>query len=441
MTQRKIYIITWAQAHTPVHDKFWKSLTTYAEHRKADLYVIPSHGAHGDYDKKVAPNLLFTNKPLVSHGKTGVVALGALRVRSTRVRPLQGLAGVGRGMSCVIGHPKWHLECHTVVSANYPQILQTTGACTVANYQESAAGFQAEFHHMIGAAIVEQVGEFYHIRRVCGDRTSGAFTDIGTRVNGKRITQAPPAIALMVGDSHAEEACPVAVQATREMVKVLKPKRVLVNDVFSLSGVSHHLRGKTFTRIQLQQAGHASVDLMLKQTSELMSAIGATDVLRSNHHDHLDQWLDNPDGAEDATNARTWHYLNYLRLAHGTFAVDAISREHPEVFNNATIHPECGTCKLSSDTVAVHGHLGANGAKGLKNYGNKLGIKIISAHTHVPFGLGGHNVVGHTSQARHGYTNPNFSSWLQGNGVLHADNKFQHLHIIKDAPKKYVWRG
>lgn len=448
----KRFICAWAQNNTPVHPKLWENLEAYAGHIGARVLVQGGayNPGYNPFDHNVEPDPAVSwapeVEPYLAHDNVrignGVWFFAGVPIRATATKPLTGMQGFGHTASGIFGHPKWHLECHAVAGAVYPKLQQTTGAVTWDNYSKSKAGAKARFHHMLGFAVVETQGKYYHLRRVSADAKTGEFYDTCAgqvwHVSGGKVTEyTGPTAALMVGDSHAEEQCVLAIKATQDQIRILKPERILGNDVYSHAGASHHQRGKHLTNFKLHHSGVTDVAVNLRIARQLIQRIGFTDILDSNHHDHLTLWLDDPAGHSDPENSEIWHKLNFLMRRDGLRggALEAaIGQDLPHPIR---WHRRSGDCVING-VAFVHGHEGANGARGIASHGDRLGTKIVSAHTHTPRGLGGFDTVGHTSQPQHGYNNSHLSAWLQGNLVMYPNGKRQHLHIIRDA--KCFWR-
>jgi hypothetical protein len=79
----------------------------------------------------------------------------------------------------------------------------------------------------------------------------------------------------------------------------------------------------------------------------------------------------------------------------------------------------------------LHGHEGPNGARGsLKNL-SKLGVKVISGHSHTPGIEAGHYKAGTMTHLSLEYTGP-VSSWLNAHVSIDPFGK-RHIHICVDG--------
>jgi hypothetical protein len=87
-------------------------------------------------------------------------------------------------------------------------MVMTTGACTVPNYIEKKAGLKAEFHHQIGATIVEVDGADRIFCRQIGATNDGSFQDLDAVVRNGEVTFGNRVEAITWGDIHREQIDP-----------------------------------------------------------------------------------------------------------------------------------------------------------------------------------------------------------------------------------------
>ena len=139
---KKRFIVTWAQNNTPVHERFFINLESYAKKIDADIHVIA-----GRYKN---PTSVFTDKEFDRWHKNTIPYLDAARhdihryvsvmsdikIQPTAVNPMSGMKGVSGINSCIFGHPKVQLEMIAVLEGCMPKQMLTTGACTKRNYTD-----------------------------------------------------------------------------------------------------------------------------------------------------------------------------------------------------------------------------------------------------------------------------------------------------------------
>jgi hypothetical protein len=78
----------------------------------------------------------------------------------------------------------------------------------------------------------------------------------------------------------------------------------------------------------------------------------------------------------------------------------------------------------------MHGHLGANGARGGLRGFSKLGVKTIVGHSHTPGIIEGAYQVGTSSHLKLEY-NDGPSSWLNTHALVYPNGKRTLINIIK----------
>lgn len=432
------FIVTWAQNATPVHKGFWDAMQHYpgkvvviagryknptsrwSNKNEDDQWYTPELASHlTEQRSQVCPNL---------------VCYGDVHVVPTAQRPLTGFEVFCGKNSGIFGHPRRALS--TIPTASrMPRILATTGACTVANYTDSKAGAKGHAHHVIGALVVEVNAKgIYHLRHVSADNR-GRFYDLDKRYTPTGVEDAPPAAALSLGDYHEGLEAPDVLAATRELVARVRPKNVVLHDLLNFSARSHHARGLR------QRVDHQR----LQVRDEVKDAVGAASavagwgkhqvhVVRSNHDEHLDRWLDECDPHKDPENAgyyfELWARLFVHKQETGQWP-DALGFEAARLKSHRRVRYLRRNDPLMIGGVAYgfHGDKGANGARGSSAGYSKLGVKTTTGHTHTPAIIDGNYTAGVTARLEHGY-NDLPSSWLNAHVLQYADGKRALIFII-----------
>jgi hypothetical protein len=209
ITSKRI-VITWAQNATPIHKPFFHTLINYCKVNDAQLIVIPGRYKNPTsvwldsqenaqwWDEETRLYLINQRLPI---GKN-LVLLGDIKTQPTAVRPLSGFESITHGESGILGHPKLQMEVIPTPHQKLPKILTTTGACTVSNYTDSKAGKKGDFHHVLGAVVIEQDGDHqFHLRHINAN-SRGVFCDLDTIYMQEATKPAGPYKALIFGDTH-----------------------------------------------------------------------------------------------------------------------------------------------------------------------------------------------------------------------------------------------
>ena len=447
-------LLTWAQERTPVHEKFWANLLAYKAHHGAELLVMAGkyrlvnnpftedEDTDSWWTPEVRPYLFTGSSPLAKN----IEARFDIRIMPTRKNPLSGFQVVGHHRSAIFGHPRVHMKCFAAGSSTYPKIHHSTGACTVPNYSDSGAGAQAKEHHVFGFVIVEVEADRsrFHMRHVNARSKDGAFIDSarGLMVSNRTISAAPPAQALRIGDSHAHEQFEPAIQATLKLKDICQPERVLVDDIYSHSVAGHRLERDHYEFRLRASKSTKTVQDELREAYDLIKRLGATDVINSNHHLHLDEWLANTDGREDPHNLALWSALLHEKSKDVAPSFETWCRIHATLRGEIDSLPRFwrrGEACVVGDVLHDHGHEGINGSRGTPTQWKKAGCKVTTGHTHVPTIQDGHYGTGHTSDpTKHHYADVTKSSWMWANVVQDAFGKRQVVNIVPDTEGFFV---
>lgn len=147
---KRRFIITWAQNNTPVHERFFTNVKSYAKKIDADIHVIAGRyrnptsvfidEKHDHWHKTVKPYLDANRHDIHKF----VSIMSDVKIQPTAVNPMTGLQGMSGINSCVFGGPKMQMEMIPVLEGSKPKMMLTTGACTAKNYTDSKAGKKGE---------------------------------------------------------------------------------------------------------------------------------------------------------------------------------------------------------------------------------------------------------------------------------------------------------
>ena len=448
---KQIQFYTWAQCETPVHAGFWRNMKEYARHLDADIHVMLGTYKHNnnpyaieDVENKWWASEVIPYDLTQAHEVTpDLTCRFDVRISPTATNPLSGLHLLSHHRSVIIGHPRYHSHCLPAGNAVYPKVQTTTGACTMANYSDTKVGLKAHENHIYGFVIVELDNDYYHIRHVNARSRDGAFIDSarGLEVKSGKVGQAPPAQSLRLGDAHAMEQCETAIQASLSMRDICRPERIIVDDIYSHSAAGHRLERDNYAQRIAKHNRQVTVYDELMQSIQLMRRLGATDVMYSNHHVMLDEWLANTDARHDPANLSVWSKLLAYKATHpDTPAYEAWCTEvmYALGWDIPTFWRRGQACVIGN-VLNDHGHEGVNGTRGTANGWRKYGSKITTAHTHSPRAADGHYCAGHTSDpSQHHYADVTKSGWLQANIMQDAYGKRQIINIIKDSNGKFL---
>jgi hypothetical protein len=311
--------------------------------------------------------------------------------------------------------------------------MLTTGACTLSNYTDSKAGKVADFHHTFGFAIVELDGDYFHVRQVtaCSD---GSFTDLYHNVHNGEVKHIWGCSSFVFGDIHTGDTDMPMVERTLKLLEVLVPDNIVVHDLFNGHSVNRHEEKnpiKTFFKIKNDR--HLLKDELHIANLFLANLEGYTDnvvVVRSNHDEWIDTYIETRDWHKDIMNADTFMMLAGVKLA-GEAPKGILPYYINKYLPNIKALSSSESYIANEFELAIHGHLGANGSRGGVLQFKRLNIKMITGHTHVPSRYDGVVTVGTSTHLRVGY-NVGASGWLQSHAIEHLDGKVQQIHFINN---------
>lgn len=291
VSNSKYYFLSWAQNATPVHTPFLHNIKTYAEYLGAELYIVPGRYRNPTsvftdqkddwWDTSIEDYLTLSRMGL----HKGVTLAADVKVQPTASDPLSGFEGLTGESSTIFGHPRVHLKTLPVLEGHPFKFLFTTGAVTIPNYTDSKAGKKGEFHHTYGFVIVEvKDDDTYFIRQVTAD-PNGNFYDILNKIENNTVSVIDSVESYIMGDLHSSEKDEPLFEATLSYLDILRPKNVVLHDVFSGKSISHHERKDPIKQFQKLQSGDAylekEIDITLDDIETLLPYNPV--IVRSNH--------------------------------------------------------------------------------------------------------------------------------------------------------------
>jgi len=455
---KKTFFITYAQNGTPVHERFFNNIKEYAKYRNASIHVIAGRYQNPtsiwpDRDKDVWDKAVLPYLDANRHNIHRFVSIMSdIKIRPTAVNPMTGLQAISGENSCVFGSPKVQMEMIPVLANNRPKMMVTTGACTLSNYTDSKSGKKGEFHHTLGFVVIEiKDDETFYIRQVTATQ-NGNFTDLwnkvefkvsdvngGHRFSKSTVIKINKIAGIVYGDIHCGDHDQKLLDKTKYFLKKLKPKTVVLHDIFNGHSISHHERKDPFIQYKREMDGSNSIKLEVNNMLNFLKEFKIYKnvvIVRSNHDDFIDRWLKDIDWKKTTGFINSLEYMKYAQAILDNKAPQGIV---PYLINNKfpfyiTLDRK-SSYKVKNWEVGQHGDVGANGSRGSLLQFRKLNTKIIVGHYHSPGRKDGALAVGTSTYLRVSY-NDGPSSWLQSHVIIHKDGKAQHINFIKDEDGK-----
>lgn len=440
------FVITTAVQGCSAHKGFYKSLKSYCEKNDALLLVMLCKDPAASAGDKLDPLLNQEEIIFDNIGLNDNIFVNSIKLSAKHIDPLTGLSRLGqRDGSFVYASPKQRLKMVPTSNTKPPVAIMTTGAVTSPDYTSTRylsdrTAVIAENDHILGAIIVELEDDtFFHFRQVQADRT-GSFIDLDNYYQGDSVSKMRPE-ALVLGDWHSGETDPVAREATADMIKVMKPKRLVIHDGFNARSISHHEEKNKILKARRAKLNELDLTAELKEYAADLDWLASLNpdveeivVVKSNHDEHLDRYLTEGRYLEDPTN----HALS-LRLAavmvEGGDPVKAGVELMGLKSKRVKWLSRDEDYKIARVELGAHGDTGANGSRGsLRSMENAYGNSI-SGHAHTAEILRGAWQTGTLSKLKLAY-NRGPSSWTHTNCLLHRNGGRQLLNIFNGK-----WRG
>lgn len=441
--KKKLVLIGWAQNDTPVHEGLMSEMEAYAKYHDATIHIIagryknPTSVYNEEADtwaRRVMPYLDANRHDIHKY----MSIMSDVKIQPTAVNPLSGMQGMSKGNSCIFGHPKVHMEAIPVLEGHKPKMMLTTGAVTVKNYTDSKAGKKGEFYHTLGFCIVEiKDNETFFVRQVTAS-DDGSFNDLYYNVKDGKVKKNKTLDTAVLGDLHYGHHDQQVIDATfKILLKKMKPKNLVLHDVFDGHSISHHEMKNPFAQFEKELDGSNSlkreIDFLIEFFEFLMKK-GYENIIvaRANHDDFIDRWLVDTDWRKTVTPKNSIEYMEYslaiLRKEAKNGIIPWILQNHfPSVmaFGRNDSYTSLGW------ELAQHGDRGTNGSRGSLLQFRKLNTKVIVGHYHSPGRKDNALAVGTSTKLRLPY-NIGPSSWMHSHVIIHHDKKVQHINFIKD---------
>lgn len=438
--QRPRYVVTAAVNDSPVHKPFLNALKVYCETHDAQLLIIPLRyhnptNKSQDKEPKYSPAIVPYLYSKRESPTPGLKIMGDIKTQPTATRPLSGLDSL-TGSDCgVFGHTKVAMESIPTRGQELPKLLYTTGAVTKSQYSDSKAGAKGDFHHSLGAVVVERDGDLFHLRHILPNQ-DGSFYDLDKVYTPKGVKQGKPVAALIAGDLHAERHDPDNLIALAGMTEALKPSRIVLHDVLDFGSASHH--NGFFESFRRHHTGRNNVRAEVEQTLALIDDFaGLTKevvIVDSNHNGHFLKWLESDKNANDLQNAEIFAetragILPEIKAKGWCDPLEWWGRRLQKRYGKTRYMAPGESYSVHGIELAYHGDIGPNGARGSALALSRIGAKSVIGHSHSPRIVDGCYQTGTSSLLDMGY-NVGPSSWLHSHVVIYPNGKRTHIHVI-----------
>ena len=442
LSNKKVYLISWAQNATPVNKSFIRNIERYAEHRDAEILIIQGRYKNPTsvwtdvqdseewWAEEVVP-YLYANR---EEFHKDVTIVGDVKIQPTASKPLSGMEALTGDTTSIFGHPRVHLTTLPSLEGHTKKMMLTTGSCTVKNYTDSKRGKKGEFHHTLGFTILELDGDYFYVRQVTANKC-GSFIDLCFSVKNQSVTRIKTFATYVPGDIHERWLNTKIFEKKLNLFKKIQPENLILHDVFDGDSVNHHEEKDPIKKYERYKEDRHLLVKEIKSLIKFLSKVVKYNVtvISSNHDNFLDRWISNMDWKRDIPNAREYMYYAQI-LLEGKAKKGLIPYIIGQSFGDRINCLDVDESFIINDVeFGNHGHLGANGSRGSLTQFVKWNIKITTGHTHSPARQDGVLIAGTSTILRPPYVK-GASSWENADVIQHINGKRQHL-IWRDNGK------
>lgn len=462
--ENQYFILSSAQDGTSPDEYFLPNLKAYASFLGAEILIsgytyaknlFENHGKSEAYFHEDLVEYMTDERVLIG---TDLVFCGEMNTLPTAVNPLSGFHNYTGKKLGIFPHPKVQLESVPTIKGDPAKLLITTGSITKPNYVKKKAGIKAEYHHIIGAVIVEVKpdGTFF-ARHILAEK-DGSFYDLDRRIaDGVVSIELEDTVeAITYGDIHTAKLDKDIAYGTfgydfmrkfydddshkgldrdfNSLTERLNPKHVFFHDVLDFEVRNHHNiadhihRFRTFDLDQTVE-NEIKVVAAFLQATKRPNCVSV--VVESNHDLAFEKWLKTADYKNDPANA-VYFLKNQIRLYENSrdksygilndaMEKDFLGHNHGILF----LRTDDDYCVLEhikgGIECGIHGHNGPNGVKGNYKQFAKVGVRCNTAHQHsggIYEGVYMSGVMG----LLHGY-NVGPSNWTFSHVIVYKNSK------------------
>lgn len=427
----RFYIVTAAQNATPVVRKFWDNIKAFASHLNASIHVVPYRYKNptsrffdldSDYwDIDLLPYLDLNRHHLAEN----LTLYSDVKIQPTSGDPLSRLDTFAN-RNAIFAHSQMHVKSVAVTINQKSRVLLTTGAVTEQNYTDTKAGKIGENLHKNGFVLIEVVDGIANFRQIECDADFN-FCDLFYSVSDGVVSANTEVEAYIMGDIHVRKTDANKIAKNIDLFNIVKPKKLILHDVADGDSINHHEAKNPVLLAKKAEVGRLDIsreiDEILDFVGDMCEVVGEGNVIivKSNHDEFFDRYVCDTDWRKDPYRAK-----DYIRLAN--IALNAKNGIIPYLINERYKNVVClgyaDSLCICGYQLALHGHKGANGAKGSVMQFSRAG-KIITAHAHGAARRGDALQVGTSTRIWQDYTLGGLNSANNTDAVIFSNGTAQ----------------
>lgn len=383
VSKYKRFVVTSAVTNCAPHMDALEAIKTYCKANKAGLLILPCSDPARQKDQKdkwsldsrlPKDKIVFKDISLNDN-----LILSTIKMTAKQLKPLTGLKRISqkRG-SAIFASPKQFIEFASNSNNNteIPRMLATTGAITVPEYNtemymSERLAYMAEQDHTIGAIIVEIEDErIFYSRPVQFERKTGAMCDLNKKYHANGKVEIITAALIQFGDYHVLSTDEDAKKMGKELVYMMKPDYLTVEDFLDGITINPHERHNLVSLSKKARTGMLSLDNEMlacqKELDELSQWPVKEIVLKyGNHEDFLKRWICDGAFMDEPQNKILGMKLNIAMEELEVMPFEYAMREmyglkDPDKVRFLSIND---SFKVGGIENGAHGHLGKGGRR------------------------------------------------------------------------------
>lgn len=441
------FVITTAVTGAEPHEDGLAAIESYCKRNKAKLLILPcsdpAHMKEHKYDFSLSHKLPASAVVFRDLALNSKIFLSTIKLSAKQIQPLTGLKRLTDRGSCILASPKQMLE-HVANSnkKDLPRALMTTGAITKPDYRterymSERTAYLADDDHKLGAIIVEiKDSKVFFARRIEIDPKSGSFCDLNKKYHADGSVEKITAELIQQPDWHVLSTDPSFRKAAKEIVGIMKPDFMTLEDFLDGITINPHERHDIIQRALKALKGNLALSKELEACAKEINDMcdwGAAELVfkYGNHEDFLLRWIKDGEFADDPINFYEGVCLAKATIE-GAMPFEFAMRQRVSKKNLGMIRflGIKDSFKVNGIENGVHGHIGAGGKRnpgmvGLESYG-----PCNTGHNHSAAILREVVRVGTATHLQLSY-NDGASAWTQTLCVQHYDGARQLITVIK----------
>lgn len=453
ISKHKRFVITTAVTGCEPHEGAMKAIETFCKVNKAMLLILPCSDPAKQKEHK--------NKWSLSHklpvesvvfkdvALNDNLILSTIKMSAKQLQPLTGIKRLSqkRG-STIVASPKQFLEfaANSNNNCEIPRALMSTGAVTKANYRtemymSERTAYLAEQDHTLGAVVVEiKNGKQFYFRNIGFEEKTGAFCDLDKKYHPSGKVEKITAELIQLGDYHVLSTDPDAKKMAKDLVEMLKPDFMTVEDFFDGISINPHERNNTVSLSKKAKQGLDNLQYELIANQKEMDDLCKWPfkkliVKYGNHEDFLLRYLKDGEFMKQPSNKILAMKLTIAYEEREIMPLEYALRELFPIANQDKVQflGVNDSFKVNGIENGAHGHMGKSGHRnpGLGEIEDCYGACNVG-HNHSAAIFRSVVRAGTSTYMTLGY-NDGPSAWTVTHNVQHRNGTRQLIHSINGS--------